>query len=120
MPAITIKRQTMYNTFQTAGFGLTYRQAKIETIIIIIAAAIPCRAETATDETPQAERISATAYSIVAATITQNEILFNPHIPLELDDDFFVCLAIMSSFYFKITLLTKLCQIKWYYFIKKL
>ena len=56
-------------------------------MIIIIAAAIPCKAETATDVTPHAAKIKATAYKIVTATITQNEILFNPHIPLPLFDE---------------------------------
>lgn len=106
IPAITISKQMIYNTFQTIGFGLTYRQAKIATITIIIAVAMPCKILTAVikPDPPIADKINETAYKTVTATITQNEILFNPHTLLfeeledELDDDFELELFFVAIF----------------------
>ncbi len=113
IPAITIKRQMKYNTFQTICFGRTCLQAKIATITIIIAVAIPCNALTTVALIPHAERIKAMAYKTVTATIVQKDILLSPQLlRFELDELLFELLfAIITSYYFYYRKMKILCQI---------
>ena len=68
MPTITSSKQSTYKTFQTICLLRTYRQARIDTITIIIAVATACIAWTITNWTSTQLKINDTTYKSATAT----------------------------------------------------